>query len=177
VILLALVAQVSSGADAAEVGTSSSAELDPLFRAGDPAPSLWNPTGSIVLGGGVGGTAGRSGTHFVLGASFGYAVISGVVPGARGAIIAGDGFGAELAATLMVTPPLPWAVVPFAAGEAGFRWNRDDRGPFYGGGGGLLIGAPEVRVGIQLGWTFRRYHRQDGAVVSHGPIVGLATSW
>jgi hypothetical protein len=136
-----------------------------------------NPAGSWIVGGTIGAAIGGSGTVFVAGVSVGYAVITGVVPAVRGVVIAGEGVGGELAATVTLTPPLSWPVVPFAIGEGGYRWDRDFRGWIYGGGGGFTIGAPSMRFGLQLGWIFRRYAIAGGDTVdASGPIVGLSVA-
>lgn len=162
----------------AQVPTSSAA-ADPLFEHEERAPEIYrNPTGSIVFGGIVGAAVGNRGTAFVLGASFGYAVVTGVVPGIRGVAVAGDGFGGELAATLLLTPPLDWPVLPFVVGEGGHRWDRDFSGFIYGGGGGLFIGSPRSRVGLQVGWIVRRFAIHDGPTVdASGPLIGVSASF
>lgn len=161
----------------AQVPTSSAAE-DPLFEQG-PAPAVYrNPTGSMVLGGVVGAAVGERGSAFVLGASFGYAVLTGVVPGVRGVAVAGDGFGGEIAATLLLTPPLAWPVLPFLVGEGGHRWDPGSSGYIYGGGGGLFVGSPRSRIGFQLGWIVRRYAIHDGPTIdASGPLIGITASY
>ena len=153
------------------------AQAETATIAEEPPNEYRNPSGAWIVGGTIGAAVGGSGTVFVFGVSVGYAVFTGVVPGVRGVLIAGRGIGGELAATLTLTPPFAWPVLPFVVGEGGYRWDRDVRGFIYGGGGGLYIGAPTNRFGLQLGWIFRRYAIEDGPTVNAGgPIVGVAVA-
>jgi hypothetical protein len=153
------------------------AQTETATAAAEPPPAYRNPSGSWIVGGALGVATGGAGTVFGFGVSVGYAVITGVVPGVRGVLIAGRGIGGELAATLTLTPPLDWPIVPFAAGEGGHRWDRDGRGWIYGGGGGVYLGAPSRSFGLQLGWMFRRYAVEGGATVdASGPLLGVAAA-
>jgi len=131
----------------------------------------------VIVGGTIGAAVGGSGTVFVAGVSVGYAVVTGVVPGVRGVVIAGEGIGGEVALMVTLTPPLSWPLVPFVIGEGGYRWDRDFRGWIYGGGGGFYIGGPSRRFGLQVGWIFRRYAIEGFRTVdSSGPIIGVAAA-
>jgi hypothetical protein len=146
--------------------------------AGEPAPEYRNPSGAWIVGGTIGVAVGGAGTAFVFGASVGYAVFTGVVPGVRGVVIAGRGIGGELAATLTLTPPFSSPILPFALAEGGHRWDPDFRGWIFGGGGGIYVGSPASRFGLQLGWIFRRYAIEDGPDVdASGPIIGVSASF
>jgi len=139
-------------------------------------PEYRNPAGSVILGGSIGVATGDLETAFNLGVSIGYAVVTGIVPSLRGVLIAGDGVGGELAATLTLSPPIDWPVVPFAVAEGGHRWERYERGWIFGGGGGVLIGWPTRRMSLQLGWIVRRYGIAEGAVTVMGPLFGVVVS-
>ncbi len=139
-------------------------------------PALCNPAGSLVLGGGLAVRVGKAGAAFGFGVSLGYAVVTGVVPGVRGVLIAGEGVGAELAATLTLTPPFDWPVLPFAVAEGGHRWDPGGRGWIYGGGGGVSFGS--ARLGVQTGWILRRYEIEDGPTLSEsGPLFAVSASF
>jgi hypothetical protein len=144
----------------------------------EPIPERRNPAGAWIVGGTIGVAVGDGGTAFVFGASVGYAVFTGVVPGLRGVVVAGRGIGGELAGTLTLTPPFSWPILPFAIAEGGHRWDPDGRGWIYGGGGGIYIGSPASRFGLQLGWIFRRYAIEDRPDVdASGPIIGVSASF
>jgi hypothetical protein len=140
-------------------------------------PDLRNQGGSWIVGGTLGVAVGGSGTAFLVGASVGYAVVTGIVPGVRGVLLAGRGIGGEIAGTLTLSLPFDWSILPFVVGEGGHRWDRDARGWIYGGGGGVYIGSPSQSFGLQLGWIFRRYAIEDGPTVNaSGPIVGISVA-
>jgi hypothetical protein len=135
-----------------------------------------NPQGSILasffFGGGY---SSQNGAAVALGLGFGYAVITGVVPGVRGIMIAsGDGVAGEVMGTLTLTPPLTWSITPFAQGEAGYRGDGDDSGVLYGAGIGAFLGDPGGRVALQLGWIWRRLNtRDDRNIDASGPLLGI----
>jgi len=119
--------------------------------------------------------------RFAAGLGLGYAVITGIVPGVRGQVLAGDGpVGGEAAGTLTLTPPISLYLVPFGLGEVGYRWDGDFTGFMWGAGGGLYIGEPTDRFAIQAGYIYREIDTKDPAVPKiklHGPIIALSFSF
>jgi hypothetical protein len=144
------------------------AEADPPYR---------NPQGSVQVTGAGSISVGSESTSIAIGVGVGYAVVTGVVPGVRVVVISNDGLGAELAGTLTLTPPLSLYLVPFVVGEAGRRFLPGGGAWLYGGGGGVYIGEPESRVGLQLGWIFRRLVFENESFDSSGPIITISISF
>jgi hypothetical protein len=116
----------------------------------------------------------QTGTFVAFGLGLGYAVITGVVPGVRGELLYSDGFGAEVAGTLTLTPPLSWSLTPFLIGEAGLHFEDGRQGWLYGGGAGVYLGDPTSRIAVQLGYVWRAIvyenEKQDGS----GPLLAIA---
>jgi hypothetical protein len=149
--------------------TASAQERGPHYR---------NPTGSIIASGSAGVAVGGPTTIFVVGVGVGYSVIHGVVPGVRGALLAGNDVAGEVAATLLLTPPFEAYVVPFAVAELGGRFQRGAQGLLYGAGGGLYIGEPRSRFGLRAGWMFARIDFGElGAVDASGPLFALSVAF
>jgi hypothetical protein len=151
----------------------------PRMRDEPPKPPLSpyrNPEGSIALNAFIGVAVSSSGSRYGLGVGVGYAFITGVVPGVRALVVAGDGVGGELAATLTLTPPIATSITPFAVGEAGRRFDPIGSGWLYGAGGGIYIGEPQATFGFQIGWIFRRIVYPDpiGSLDDSGPIVAIS---
>lgn len=135
-----------------------------------------HPSGSVIASflvwGGYNTATGS--TEIAFGLAFGYALLTGVVPGIRGELLYRDGIGAQVAATMTLTPPLTWSVTPFALGEVGLDFEQDRSGTFYGAGGGAFVGDPAGHVAVQIGWIWRRLifkNAPDGD--GSGPIIGL----
>lgn len=122
-------------------------------------------------------SSGTASNYFSVGASLGYAVVNGVVPGIRGAVFFGDLTGGELAATLWLTPPVEWPVVPFAVGEFGHAWQTvsdvEQTGLLYGGGAGLHLGSPADSIAVRAGVMYRYYDIGDGQG-TFSPIISFA---
>lgn len=172
---LAVIATVLAGTPAwahspdDEPGAPRYAEEAPL----EERPRLRNPSGAIalsaVLGVGVGDR-----TSFVAGVGVGYAVVTGVLPGIRGLLIADDGVGGELATTLTLTPPFGGSLTPFVVGETGRRFVPGFAAWFYGVGGGLYLGEPAASVNLQLGYIHRWFVLPSGVTGVGSPIVGVS---
>lgn len=145
---------------------ASSAEAAP--------PEVHNPQGSFLLGVSGGASFSRNTSVFAIGASAGYAVLHGLVPGVRGVVFFGDFEAGETAATLLFTPPLGWVAVPFVATEAGYRWEPSADGPLLGVGFGVYVGRPSDHVNVQAGWMFRRFWYETGSADISGPVISLA---
>lgn len=140
----------------------------------ESAPTYHNPTGSFVIRPELRITVADDHTSVGIGAGVGYAVITGVLPGARGMVIIDDGqVGGELGLNLTLTPPLDFYLVPFAYGELGRRFDSFGGAWIYAGGGGLYIGEPASPLGLQLGWIFRRYVYEDIELDGSGLFVAL----
>jgi hypothetical protein len=141
-----------------------------------PASPYRNPQGSITFNGFIGAAVSSSGSRYGIGAGVGYAVLTGVLPGLRALVIAGDGIGAELAATLTLTPPLASSITPFAIGEAGRRFDPIGQAWLYGAGAGIYIGEPAAAFGFQIGYMFRRIVYADpiGSLDASGPIIAIS---
>lgn len=140
------------------------------------APTAYrNPQGSIALSAILFGSFGSGGeSTFVIGVGVGYAVVTGVVPGVRGALVAGGGsIGGDLAATLTLTPPVSWYITPFAVGEVGRRFD-DTGGWLYGAGGGIYIGEPSNTIALQVGWIFRRIVYPSRTFDANYPIIAIS---
>lgn len=150
---------------------------EPVEEAPEEPSRYRNPQGSIQVTGAIGVSVGSEQTLVAIGAGVGYAVVTGVVPGIRGVIIAGDGIGAELAGTLTLTPPLATYLVPFLVGEAGRRFDEFGGAWLYGGGGGLYVGEPASGLGLQVGWMFRRLVYEDVTLDASGPIISISISF
>ena len=119
-------------------------------------PHLRNPQGSQSLGLGLGGGGGgNTPLTIAVGGHFGYAVLTGVVPGVRGLVIWSEAVATELAATLTLTPPFESYVVPFAALELGGRFDPIGTGLMYGAGAGVYLGRPRAAFALQLGYMYR----------------------
>lgn len=147
------------------ITTPAFAQDDGIYR---------NPSGSISLNA-VGGVAVGDRTSIILGAGVGYAVLTGVLPGVRGLLIAGNGVGGELATTLTLTPPIPGSFTPFVVGELGRRWDPDVAAWMAGVGGGVYLGEPASSVNLQLGYIHRWFFLPGGGTQTLGaPIVGIA---
>ncbi len=139
----------------------------------DPPSPYRNPQGTIaasgILGAGIGST-----TTFIIGAGFGYAVFTGVLPGVRAQLIAGDFVGGEVAGTLTLTPPLPGTFTPFVIGEVGRRFVEDLSAWFYGVGGGVYLGEPSATVNLQIGYVHRWFVFQGGTYDVGAPLIGVS---
>lgn len=137
---------------------SAQAEIDPS--------RIRDPQGSVLVGVSGGASLSDGFNYGTVGAQVGYAVVHGVVPGVRGNVFFGDLTGGELAATLWLTPPIAFAVVPFAVGEIGYAWqNFNDQsfdGALFGVGGGLHFGEPSDRFNLRAGVIYRYYDIAGG---------------
>lgn len=189
-LLLLVLAGSASAALAEDEGTPSSEPAsEPRSRpaAEEPGPAeepqssapeepqkYRNPQGSLVVGGAVGIAVGDGKTAVAIGLSVGYAVFTGVLPALRGVLIIDQKVGGELAATLTLTPPLSFVLVPFAHGEVGRRWDGFGEAWLYGGGGGVMLGDPASKLGVQLGWVFRRYAYEKVSVDGSGPLIAIS---
>lgn len=189
-LLLLVLAGSASAALAEDEGTPSSEPAsEPRSRpaAEEPGPAeepqssapeepqkYRNPQGSLVVGGAVGIAVGDGKTAVAIGLSVGYAVFTGVLPTLRGVLIIDQKVGGELAATLTLTPPLSFVLVPFAHGEVGRRWDGFGEAWLYGGGGGVMLGDPASKLGVQLGWVFRRYAYEKVSVDGSGPLIAIS---
>ncbi len=138
------------------------------------APEYHNPQGSFLLGLSGGASFSRNASVFAIGASTGYAVFHGVVPGVRGVVFFGDYAAGETAGTLLLTPPLGWVAVPFVGTEVGYRWEPALDGPLLGVGVGLFVGRPDDSVNVQAGWMFRRFWHDLGSADISGPVISLS---
>lgn len=132
-----------------------------------------NPRGSALTGVYFGlGHNSETGTTFFFGLSVGYALLTGVVPGVRGELIANDrGVGGEVAGTLTLTPPLTWDITPFGIAEVGYHGEDNFSGYLWGLGGGIYIGDPSSRLAIQIGWVYRRLIVEGNDRDISGPIL------
>ena len=151
------------------------AEIPPprVRRAASP---YRNPEGSLLLSVVLGAGVGSAGTRFVGGAGVGYAVLTGVVPGVRGLVLAGGGggVGGELAGTLTLSPPMASYITPFVLGEAGRRWQSGPNGWIYGAGAGVFIGEPWATLQLQVGWIWRWLDIDGGpTLTASAPLVGI----
>ncbi len=146
----------------------------PREDAGEEPQKYRNPQGSLVIGGAVGVAVGDGKTAVAIGVSVGYAVFTGVLPALRGVLIIDQKIGGEVAATLTLTPPLSFVLVPFAHGEVGRRWDGFGEAWLYGGGGGVMLGDPASKLGVELGWVFRRYAYEKVSVDGSGPLIALS---
>lgn len=189
-LLLLVLAGSASAALAEDEGTPSSEPAsEPRSRpaAEEPGPAeepqssapeepqkYRNPQGSLVVGGAVGIAVGDGKTAVAIGLSVGYAVFTGVLPALRGVLIIDQKVGGELAATLTLTPPLSFVLVPFAHGEVGRRWDGFGEAWLYGGGGGVMLGDPASKLGVELGWVFRRYAYEKVSVDGSGPLIAIS---
>lgn len=137
---------------------------------------LHDPRGSVEVGLSGGGSFGENFSYGVIGASVGYAVLTGVVPGVRGAVFFGDLTGGEVAGTATLTPPVRWPVVPFVIGEVGHAWQEfgasSDSGVLLGVGGGVHLGRPGDRIALRGGLIYRYYDLFSGQSYI-APIVSL----
>jgi hypothetical protein len=156
-----------------ESDDSSDAEVPAKRLESSQAPVYRNPQKSINLGLIAGAAVGGGQAQFVIGANVGYAVLTGVVPGVRAVMIAGNGVAGELGLTVTLTPPITTSFTPFAIGEVGRRFD-DLGGWIYGAGGGLYLGEPAAQFAFQLGWMFRRIVYSDHGVDASGPIVAFS---
>ena len=115
---------------------------------------LFGLNGGYGFGNGV--QFGSAGVHF------GYAVLTGVVPGVRANVFFGGLSGGQVVGTLWLTPPVSFAVVPFAVGEIGYVWQDiggvTSNGTLFGVGGGLHLGRPTDRLGIRAGAIYRVFN-------------------
>lgn len=150
--------------------------LSPAFalaEEAEEAPAYHNPRGAIVANLLVGVAVGGNSTQVAFGAGVGYAVLTGVLPGLRGMMIVGDSVAGEVAATLTLTPPLSFFLVPFAYGEVGRRF--DALGAWMlAGGPGLYVGDPRDTIVLQGGWIFRRYFYENVGLDGSGPLISLS---
>ncbi|MEL7372435.1 MAG: hypothetical protein AAFN74_26160, partial [Myxococcota bacterium] len=137
------------------------------------APSrLRDPQGEILFGL-VGGYTSVNGSSFgTAGVHLGYAALTGVVPGIRGTFFFGDLQGGQVVGTLWLTPPLDWAVVPFAVGEVGYVWQSvngiESNGRLFGAGGGLHVGRRDNAFSLRAGVVYRVV---DGTEGYYSPMV------
>ena len=154
----------------------------PLESGGkEKLPKYRNPQGHVQFGAtlGIGGAFGGQ-RAFGGGVGIGYAVLTGVLPGVRGLLIAGGDIGGELAATLTLTPPFESYLTPFAFGEIGGRFEPTGNGFLYGGGGGLYVGNARSVFSLQVGWVFRQisFPATDtlaaAKVDASGPLLALS---
>ena len=122
---------------------------------------LRDPQGSILVGVSGGASFGSEVQYGSIGVQGGYAVVTGVVPGLRTTFLFGDLSGGEVVGTVWLTPPLSFAVVPFAVLEAGYAWQSfrgaDADGAVYGVGGGLHLGRPRDVFNLRAGVIYRYY--------------------
>ncbi len=163
---LRLQQQVSTG----QRITSASDDPNAMRRVLD----LRNEQGQLIVSAYLGAVVGQK-SGIAVGAGVGYAVFGGVVPGVRGVVIASDGIGGEVAATLTLSAPFDFYLIPFLIGEVGGRFDPIGQGLLYGGGGGVYIGNPNSTFGLQLGWMFRRIDYGDiGSADASGPIISLS---
>lgn len=144
-----------------------------------PAPAraqhYHNPRGSFVLRPELALGFSEERTVVGLGAGFGYAVLTGVLPGLRGMVLIDDGeLGGELGLTLTLTPPLDFYLVPYGYGELGRRWDSYGGAWMYAGGGGVFLGEPASPLGVQVGWIFRRFVYADFELDGSGPMIALS---
>jgi hypothetical protein len=139
------------------------ARAPPASAEEEEAPRrLRDPQGSVLLGLTGGLALSSDFTYGSVGAQAGYAIFDGVVPGLRGNIFFGDVGGGEAAATLWLTPPIDFVVVPFVAGELGYaaRELDDDTafdGAMYGLGGGVHLGRADEPFALRAGVIYRYY--------------------
>jgi len=140
-------------------------------------PNLRDPRGSVIVGVTGGGSFSSNFSYGVIGAHVGYAVLTGVVPGARGAVFFGDLSGGEGAATLWLTPPLELPIVPFLVGEIGYASQsfsgESFSGALFGAGGGVHLGEPQQRFNARVGLIYR-YYDLGGGFDYFSPIVMLS---
>jgi hypothetical protein len=136
------------------------------FGQTEASANYYDPQGSVQVGLTGGGSFSSDFNYGIIGASVGYAVFTGVVPGLRGAGFFGDLTGGEIAGTLTLTPPIVFPVVPFVMGEIGHAWqNFNDqsfRGLLAGGGGGIHLGQPTDRFTVRAGVIYRYYDLAGG---------------
>lgn len=136
-----------------------------------------NPQGALLLNGSLGLSVGSGVTYVGVGIGAGYAVVTGVVPGARGLVLFGSGATVgEVAATLTLTPPLRVYTLPFVIGEVGGRFEPAGRALVYGVGGGLYLGEADSTFAFQVGWMWRRakFGGELGTFDISGPILSLS---
>lgn len=155
-------------------GKSASETPEPPAEGPEEPAKYRNPRGSLVVGGAVGIAVGDGKTAVAIGLSVGYAVFTGVLPALRGVLIIDQKVGGEVAATLTLTPPLSLVLVPFAHGEVGRRWDGFGEAWLYGGGGGVMLGDPASKLGVELGWVFRRYAYEKVNVDGSGPLIAIS---
>lgn len=129
--------------------------------ASEAVGGVHDPEGSVVVGLSGGASFGSELSYGSAGVFAGYAVLDGLVPGARGMVLFGDLSGGEVASTLWWTPPIEAPVVPFVLGEIGYAWqsafDRDLEGPLYGVGGGIHLGEATAQFNLRAGVVYRYY--------------------
>lgn len=138
---------------------------------------LHDPRGSLIVGVSGGGSFSSGFNYGIVGAHVGYAVLTGVVPGVRGAVFFGDLTGGETAAMVWLTPPLALPVVPFAVGEIGYAWQNyptaNFDGALFGAGAGVHLGQPQDRFNMRAGVIYR-YYDLGGGFDYWSPILMLS---
>lgn len=163
-LLVALVALVLAG-------------VTPSRADAQPRPRSRYGQGSMLVSLGLGLEVGNQRTRAAASASFGYAVLDGVVPGLRGMVVFTDPAAGELAPNLFLTIPVDFPVLPFAYGEVGRRFDGAGGAWLLGGGGGLQFGYPRSPFGLQVGWLFRRYFYTDVSVDGSGLLLAATISF
>ena len=151
--------------------------LAPSRADAQPRPRSRYGQGSMLVSLGLGVEIGNQRTRAAASASFGYAVLDGMVPGLRGMVVFSDPAAGELAPNLFLTIPVDFPVLPFAYGEAGRRFDGAGGAWLLGGGGGLQFGYPRSPFGFQVGWLFRRYFYTDVSVDGSGLLLAATISF
>ena len=135
-------------------------------KADASARGLRDPQGEILFGINGGYTVGNGVQFGSAGVHFGYAALTGVVPGVRANLFFGDVTGGQVVGTLWLTPPFALTVVPFGVGEVGYVWQTIDsestNGVLYGVGGGLHVGRPYDSLSLRIGAIYRVFNDGDG---------------
>jgi hypothetical protein len=136
---------------------------------------LHDPRGTVLLGVSGGASFSSNFNYGIVGAHVGYAALTGVMPGVRGAVFFGDLTGGEFAGMLWLTPPLALPVVPFAVGEIGYASQSppDADGMLFGAGAGLHLGEPQARFNMRAGFIYR-YYDLGGGFDTWNPILMLS---
>lgn len=147
-----------------------------VAAAEDDGAAYRSPSGSVAIDGGFGVGAGGGATRFLFDLGAGYAVLTGVVPGVRGALAVGPELGGALAATLTLSLPIETYVVPYVVGELGGQLDGDGLGWTWGAGGGLFVGDPGFAFSIRIGWMFRRVEFGRTSRSTTGPILGVTAA-
>ncbi len=153
------------------------ASFAPSRAEAQPRPRSRYGRGAMLVSLGLGLEVGNQRTRVAASASFGYAVLDGVVPGLRGMVMPSDPVAGELAPNLFLTIPVDFPVLPFLYGEAGRRFDGSGGAWLLGGGGGLQFGYPRSPFGVQAGWLFRRYFYSNVSVDGSGLLLAATVSF